>query len=372
MRHARKIQFVYFLLFIFFGGNLFSDPARTHVFSSTPPSTPDIPQTETCNSIVEQNCYETCCNNDIFFIGGFLLWRPNQPGMAFCYVTEEQNLFSPNMLIAEQGSDWSTGFRVGTGYFLKSTPFDLTFFWTAFNHTSLSQVSGPFIIGTQMLNPGGNFPVGGSLANLGGASSRWILKTDFVELVLGYRQQFDGRFTFHPYFGGEWGWINQLQKISYINFNAGNPENFNAFIKSKNAFKGIGPKVGMDGRLSIVGGFAVFSDLSVSLLYGRTHNPTSLVLNGETAGFGFPDLLFEYSQRKRVIPKAAIKVGIDGKWCFKECAWLAISAAYEAQYIWGVWRNQNSPTQNIFIPEAGYSNLSLSGLTADARMGIDF
>ncbi len=51
--------------------------------------------------------------------------------------------------------------------------------------------------------------------------------------------------------------------------------------------------------------------------------------------------------------------------CFS-CFDLKIGVFYELQYFWNTWRNQNSYIQNLYVTDAGYSDLMLQGITLKA------
>lgn len=360
-----------------YGFSIFLTLFSIHIFAQTgelqgfQEKTRETTQNSSYYEEEQGDCREEPCCNEFFFLGEYLYWKPDQVGMAYCYSLDTPAQFGENNFIQEHSSDWGSGFRIGGGYASNSIDFDLVCHWTVFNQSSTVSVTGPVIIGTQILNPGGAFALGGSELDLGPAASRWSLKTDLVDALFGYRGRFADRFLLHPYFGVEWAWIDQVQNITYTNF-FGSVDTLDVFVTQTNDFHGIGPKLGLDGRFFMGYGFGLFGDFSISFYYGKAKSPTNILLVGDDADFGRNVLNFTYTEKTKMLPKAQGKVGFEWLWNITDCFWFCSSVAYEAEFFWDIWRTQNSPTQNLFIQEAGYLNLSLKGLTADFRASVNF
>lgn len=310
-------------------------------------------------------------HNTFFLDGEFLYWRPDQAGMTYCLTTNDISFFlgSKNKEV-HQESSWGPGFRVGAGYQFAKASCDLSTYWTRFHHSMHSSVSGPFIFGTQLLSPLGNLSIGGKGSDLGKARSKWRLNVDLVELDFGYRLLFKQRLLLHPYLAIEGGWIDQLQTIKYNHFlNEASDTIFNSTVKQKNDFSGVGPKLGMNGDFALGCGFGIMGNIAASFLYGFASNPVRVSVKGDPQGFPVSPMVVKYSQH-RLIPIVQAQIGLDWKHkCFKNGS-ITLSIAYESQYFWGTWRNQDSLIQNVYISDGGYGNLMLQGGTGQLKLAF--
>ncbi len=319
----------------------------------------------------------TCCTDQemqswFFLDGEVLFWKPNQEAMTYGLVADaitDNIIFGNTNEAVQQESDWGLGFRVGAGYYFAKPSCDLAAYWTRFHHTMHSTTStNSFILGTQLFF-GSFLPIGGGALQAGPARSNWQLHIDLIELDFGYLLCFDNRFSLHPYIGLEGGWINQKQTIQYDQFlDTGNGVFFDSTINQINNFKGIGPKIGIDGDFLFGHGFGVLGNLAASFLYGSSRNPVKFHIV-DPMTFPISDLAIKY-KKNRLIPALQTQLGLNwGKECSKYFAFF-ISVSYEVQYFWHTWRNEGSAIQNIAVSDAGYSNLTLHGITGQLKLAF--
>lgn len=300
-------------------------------------------------------------------------------GMTYCLL-EETSTFSfvlaPENEDRQQRGGWGLGFRVGAGLDIEPLCVDIAGYWTRFHHTMHSATqTDHFILGTQVFF-GGDFALGGgALAGIlgtpgGPAFSRWQIHLDLAEIDFGYWIRSSRWFSLRPYLGLEGGWINQKQIVQYNQFLAtGSNVFFDATITQINNFKGVGPVLGLDGLFSVGCGFGLLGKLAACFLYGRSHNPASLHIDSGAT----PPPLFDTSilyEQHRLMPALRSQVGFNWEKRLAKYCSLFLNAAYEVQYFWETWRNQNSFIQSIALTDAGYGDLMLHGFTGQVRVSF--
>lgn len=309
----------------------------------------------------------------VFFAKGeFLYWRPDQAGMTYVLTSSGSGgltLGSTNKEI-HQSSKYGPGFRIGIGM-EQTSNFDAGIYWTDFNQTTHSSISSPTLLATQMLgSPTSPVVVGGSTFGAGQPRSKWRLRYSFVEGVLGGRITSNEDFLLRAYAGVIGGHIKQRQTINYDNFfDLTNSVFLNAEVKQKNNFHGVGPKFGLSTHYRIMYGLGILTDISASFLYGKASNPVTTTVLGDPAGFPVSQIEVAYKQN-RILPLLQGKLGIDWEVFVADLLYVSIGMQYEIQYVIGTWRNQSSSNQNLYTSDAGYSNLTLQGLTASLSVGF--
>lgn len=317
-------------------------------------------------------CYPACCGEWVVGID-YLFWRADQSGMTYAVGGE-----NPNIVIGEsigntrnfqQESDWHSGFRLGVGYDLPCS-WGLNFSWTRFHNRAKSHDNAPVIIATELLDIQGDFFFGGTTFG-GTTNSCWNLNFDMLDLDIGTCLYANCRFSFSPYLGLKGGWIYQNQKIFYNNFvgNFGSPNQFfiNSTVNEINRFSGAGPKVGFYSEYNFFKCFSLISNFSTALLYGFSHNPTTTFIDNLTEEVVETNSRFDFHQRQ-IVPTVQMLIGLQWDRCFCSCYEVSLALAYELQYFWNTWRNQNSTTQTIFITDAGYGDLMFQGITAELAL----
>lgn len=314
--------------------------------------------------------YSMCCDQPkraIYAIGEFLFWRPDQPGMTYgLSISEEVTPLGEKNRALQQTSKWAAGFRAGAGLQLNDIPCDVEVTWTRYHQTFHTCSSDPLILATQLINPPSPFVFGG--ADVGGKpESSWNIKFDVWEVNAAYRYNVCN-FLLRPYLGVATIRLDQHQKIKYNDFFDSNISDFvDAKVRQKNNFWGIGPKIGLSSRYTIAQGLGVTSELAGSFFYGHGNNPVKTFIFDDRAPL--PEFEVRYKQH-RVVPLAQAKIGVFWNHCLMQTWFVDLAVQYEVQYLWGTWRNQSSPIQNIQVADAGFSNLMLQGLTVSLRGGF--
>lgn len=309
---------------------------------------------------------------DTYFIDAELLWwRPDQNGMGYCMVSNE---LSPALLgdrVKEKGQTSSSGLglRIGAGMQLGERSADVGFYWTSFHHSVSNSVKGPVIFSVPLWGPGTELSVGGDLLGGGGAKSRWHLKLDLLELDVGYRIPFRDQFVLRPYLGVAGGWIDQMQHMTFDHFFFNQAE-LDGKVEVKRDFVGIGPKLGMTGDLALKWGFGLFGNLAGVLFYGWVDAPSQIdVAITPPSPAPNPEQRIRSSERQ-IFPALQAQAGLNWHFPMFENGEIYFMVAYEAQYFWNVWQRFSSVKQTVFVSNTGSSDLSLSGMTFQAKLSF--
>lgn len=292
--------------------------------------------------------------------GDYLFWKPLQPGMSYALEANTPNA-STNLDAKEQNFAWNSGLRIAMGYL--TLPLETFFSWTRFHQSVQGQTDAPFVFATELFSlanvSSGTFYQGGNSVNGSQATSQWKLKFDMLDLDIKYCFQLPHIFL-KAFLGLKGGWINQNQLIHYDHFiNTSTLVEIMAHVNEVNQFSGIGPKMGCELEYFCQNDWKIKGTISSSLLIGYSKNPTFLFSSDQpsTIRLGFSST--------KVIPTTQIVVGIQKALLRQK---LILGIFYESQFFWSIWRNQSSAFQNLAVPNTGYQNLMMQGLTLQASL----
>ncbi len=300
----------------------------------------------------------------------YLYWKAEQSGITYGVSPDALTLTppAPNTTVLRQNFGWNSGFRLGAAHEFACTDFDLSLQWTRFNDNRTTTPREEVIIATELLGVLNDVIVGGTL-NGGVISSQWKLDFNMFDLNLGSTLIRNPYYSINSYIGVKGGWVNQKQKITYTNFiNTTTAETVTAQVDETNKFYGIGPKLGVAMRYTIGSGFHFIGDFAAAILYGNSKNPVTQNVEQPT-GTLLADSTISF-QHNRMQPTTQMKLGLDWEQNFFTCYDIKIGICYEMQYFWNTWRNQNSYIQDIYVTDAGYSDLFLQGVTVQASIGF--
>jgi hypothetical protein len=259
--------------------------------------------------------------------------------------------------------NWSFGFRTGMGYVFPERGWDVVLKYTrlTFNDNFSD-------------NPGSLRRV---ISNFGKAQSsdpvafvKGSHRIDYqaVNAELGKKFVIDANFLFHPVFGVQAIWINQLPHI--INqAEGGNTLNIAQHTAISEKSVGVGPLTKIYSSWCFCGGWSIYGDGGFSLLFTRYRG--HMDIEGEA---GDPDLYWSNKETKHyVVPNLSLSIGIGYERMLQSQNQISLSLGYESQ----MYFNQSylMQTRRVQEPEqpqgAWFSrNLSLYGVTASVT--IDF
>jgi len=296
----------------------------------------------------------------------YLYWQASQSGMTYGIAIESESILD-NPTELHQSFDWGSGFRIGVGYNLPCSNYETRFSWTRFHNNVTTSTSSPVIIGTEVAGIF-DFIVGGDAVGGGPAISSWNLSFDMLDWDFGINLCLSDGFNIYPYIGIKGGWIDQSQNISYVNFLFADSETaINALVIEKNNFSGIGPKTGFTSSYALGKGFSIAQEFSFAFLYGSFNTPTDTTVDAIDGEEIFTTTFINAVDK--LVPATQLLLGMNWSTCYCNSV-ISLGVAYEFQYFWNTWRNQNSFIQNIYVTDAGYDDLTLQGITA--RLQIEF
>lgn len=195
-------------------------------------------------------CYQgpTCCDTCDFGIYGsadLLYWRANESGLNLCIPTEASTVTTSDFRVIstnktkldEPNYRWTPGFRLGLGYEIPDSCWDLAVFWTHFNSSASKSHDDEEL--------------------------KWRLHYDVVDLVAIYQYNCHC-FAVKPFAGLRGARIDQTVHIS-----ADDSEDLTSVsIHNKEEFFGVGPIVGIEADWCLGCGFSLYAQAALSLLYG--------------------------------------------------------------------------------------------------------
>lgn len=295
----------------------------------------------------------------------YLYWNISQVNMPYAVAIEDINNFA-NFEEIKQGNHWTSGFRLGLGAKF-CCDFETRLSWTSFHPTFKDRKANKILIASELLAPNIGFVLGGD--DIGGpASSRWRLDFDTIDWDVGMSLCFKNAIRIFPYIGLKGAIIRQEQRITYEDFVDTNTDNrLDAFIKEKNSFYGVGPKLGLFCAYFLSSRWSLDGMLAASLLGGHQISPS-------VTSFTEPEAPLFYSSKFhvdawRLIPFLQCYLGVSWQGCLCRCPFM-VGVGYEAQMFWDLWRTQNSIIQQIYITDASYGALMLQGLAVKLKVSF--
>lgn len=216
---------------------------------------------------------------NLFFTGDFLWWEAHENGLDYLVKNEEGTAFINSGKVTEPKFEWDPGFRVGLGYNMAHDGWDVYANWTRFHTTTGDDrthrpVGG--LLEPTFLDPSfDDLPITlGQLFNE--ARSRWKLHLNQIDLTLG-REFFVSRWlTLRPHLGLRAAWIRQKYTIHYLGTLTESVPSLDLpvgastdnLVDMRNNYTGFGLLGGLNTQWGLGGGWSLYGDLDLSLLYG--------------------------------------------------------------------------------------------------------
>lgn len=286
--------------------------------------------------------------------------------------------FNPVARIKEADSRWHSGWRVGAGFFLECSTWDVQAFWTHLHDNTRTSISDP---------QGGIFPLelplssligilGGTTPTLfTGASNNWNFKFDTADLQVGKSFFVKKTASFRPFIGLKGARIYQHLNTSYTGLTVDiGPDDVPDIVglglgsKKKNNFLAGGPSFGVNSGWQFAKGWTISNDFSFAFLYGRFK--TALHSLVEIPSILDATVTVE-DNKHRLRPMVEGRIGIDWKECFGDYFLLNIGAGYEVQYWWNQWQAPSSVSLSLLNASSSpQGDLMLQGLVV--HLGLAF
>lgn len=199
-----------------------------------------------------------------FVTADFIYWTAREDGLDFGI----SGALYPaiNGKIKEVNFNWAPGFKVGAGYKIPRSKWDLYFNYTWYkNHSRGSDIDPTeMTLQTYLDNSFDGITIPAT-TRYSSANADWHFRYQTLDMEIGRRYYFCDCLTLRPFVG--------LRAISTI-------DNFSIFyniatlstatvINNHQKFEGIGPRFGLCNSWYFSGGWNIFADGSTSLFYGR-------------------------------------------------------------------------------------------------------
>ncbi|MBA3814977.1 MAG: hypothetical protein H0X29_00335 [Parachlamydiaceae bacterium] len=346
-------------------------------------------QPPSCGEAFNPPGYFNCSNSgncnggfidSLRFRADFLYWRASQDCLS---LGREESLSQfPGGARIESSRErsphyrYDPGFRIGIATVCPSNCWDLALNWTHFhskaniNSSSAccdnsSNHESVFVSEWQRISNA--FP--------DSASGRWKLDLDYVDLELGRKFYVSSCFILRPHFGLRGGRIDQHFRVkasanrsnAYQDFGS---SLFVSEVTSKNNFRGIGPRLGLDLELAMpcLKNMKLFGQAAGSLVYGKFDRHSREHFHDYTNDAlydGFGDVDFEGHASKYRTTRGMTDLTIGLKWehC---CNWCNRSHPLTVAV---AWEHHAFYNMNHFISSCG-GDLTTQGLTITAEIGF--
>jgi hypothetical protein len=206
---------------------------------------------------------------DLFVYGDLLYWKANENGLPLAIVNKD----TPNNLahsrVENLHGKWDFAFRVGVGYDIPHDGWDLSLSWLRYNshgHRKRIHKNPDRFIFPELAPSADPIAV---LDTAQKAKGRWRLLLNQLDLDLG-REFFVSKWlTLRPHTGLRMDWLYQKVKAEYKNFMFFLPEPTEVDLRFRDRWWGIGPEGGLDTQWGLGGGWSIFGNLAVAILYGK-------------------------------------------------------------------------------------------------------
>jgi hypothetical protein len=298
-----------------------------------------------------QTCHSKACNscsNNFTGRVDFLWWRPCSEGTQLGIsndsartgsegarlVTNETHIRSPNF-------KFDPGFRLGLGYYCPSKCWDVTLNWMHFH--SKARAEGISVI-PKSQNEGEEGLFGAKSSDLESdglfisdwleafnlpvqeAKSRWSLDMDLIDLEFAQMFYVNHCFIVRPHVGLRGARIDQNYHVEQsLNTALGlGGTTFSEVVKSKNDFKGCGPRAGLDVEFHLGCGFVLYGKGAASLVYGQFNRDSRTEGTSGSSGLQFPsNAEFTYLSKgnndRCTVPMSEVSIGLKWENCFECC-----------------------------------------------------
>jgi len=339
-----------------------------------------------------------CCDNGFSVHADYLLWQMQEDGLQYA---ETFNVFAdataPNGISArvpgfiyEPDAEWNSGFRIGAGYKVPCTCWDLAADWTWYRNDSSSSTCAsevnvvPTATILWLADEASLIAVGTETATSlpSRAKQKHELQYDVLDLTAGAKFCPCNGLEFRPFIGLRGAVIDQTQHVKYTHTLGP------ITVRKTNNFWGVGPRVGIDTNWAVGCGFSVISRAGTSLLCGqadcdyhaaiKTSTPqVDVQPDHEGNVVDFPaENPFNVAEsikprsEDRVRPCADLMLGLSWETCYCQNTYVRVSLGYEVQYWWNQWMAPTSDFATTVNTSRVPGDLVLHGL--DLSVGVSF
>lgn len=303
----------------------------------------------------------------------FLYFKAIQDGLRYALYLPQDNPFNPQAHPLDQHFDYAPGVRVTANYVLptcEQQEFRLNWMYYRTKPEDLQVSSGNNSILAVLAVPSASLTPNLQCREVKGD---WNLTLNAFELDFKVPLHLSKRFMLSPSGGMKLGFVDQTVAVHYDDFLVPvQTDNTPTHIKGESKMWGLGPLLGLEGRVILPCDFGVFFSGGIAALAGRFSLETTYsdFLPGATNPPGESKVSVN-NHEWRVSVVEQIKVGLDKRWCWRTACGhemnLEIAAGWEVQ----VWTRQlRLNLFDSFVAPSAIEDLTLYG--PFAKIGINF
>lgn len=280
----------------------------------------------------------------------FLLLRPRQRGLEYALIDPVDDI-RPQGQLQSVRHDLRAGFRIGMGYRIPKSAWDVAFYYTYLHSRGDETAAAPAggLLYPQLTRPG-------LIDSAQSASASSRINYNLYDIEFGKTLDIDEWTKIRLYSGIRLADINQSIGANYQGRLADN-----AFAESRSDFVGAGPILGTELRWNVGHGFALFGRGHGGLIFGRTRSSLVETNNGgATLNTDVDDVY------RPVIPVIGLALGAS--WQYRG---LTVSAGYQAINWFGLIQRPalvDDFSEGKLLPRS--NDLSLDGFFF--QLGFDF
>ncbi|MCP5506204.1 MAG: MOMP family protein [Chlamydiales bacterium] len=284
---------------------------------------------------------------------GVIYWHPKMGGTEYAYTNTSQNIIitlsrgqfreedtitvqrpnPPNGDVKANDFGWDLGLKAGLGYKTAHDKWDIyaRYTWFESNSTSSTRKDDPSLLVALK-----------SLAALIASHAKSSVGIDYNNIDLELARSFftSGRFSLRPHIDVKTTWLNLSQRVTYKFFNFRDTPITGLDFKVNHSCKlwGIGPRIGVDGKLFIGNGFSFNGDLAGSILYSRfkaNHKEIWPIIKQSSSQLSGGSIYSLKDSFHQFIP--FVQMGLSLGWetfLNKKKQHLSLKGGYEVQYFW--------------------------------------
>ncbi len=208
---------------------------------------------------------------DLFLTADWLIWQANETGLGFAVRTDTNSTSALGEGSVKSGEfAWQSGFRVGVGYNMGHDDWDLYLNWTWFQDSGTESVDADGV--DDFIYPAVMHP--GTALYSTEAESHMDLHLNVLDLEMGRWMKTSKWLTIRPHAGLRTAWVNQTNNIEYENlfFASTSTAAYNEYeVERECNYWGMGIRTGLDTQWGLGGGWSIYGNAAVSLLYGFFH-----------------------------------------------------------------------------------------------------
>lgn len=318
------------------------------------------------------------------FKAEFLYWRARQENTEYAYKNTVGILPIPaaTSVVAGHKKDFNFGFdpafRIALGYRLPCDGWDSNVNWTRYDNKAHSSTSGVITgTGTEINNNlatlisgenGANTSINDTLLTplengYNDISARHKIRFDNIEWTLGKRIGVSDCFSVRPYIGLKYVSIKQNLRVNAVRSSAA-IVNSTATVgnRTHTKFDGLGLQGGLDATWALGGGFAIYSNASGGVAYGRAHAKQSIAAESTSLTAGAVNTISTYKNTRYLArPNVDFAIGLDWDACIYSYL-VNVNLGWEYHHYFG---------QNLFRfanTSDNRGDLSFHGLTVGANI----